>query len=128
MRRLLYTIIAIAGLASVAKAQPVPGTDENIPYLMTFGGDAKTEWGDDNFLQVIFFSVPVDYTQPVYIRVFDPDCGGQIDELNGQKGTVSFLRPQQPERVRNRAVNHRHDQIRGLQWFILCLHFLFWSP
>ena len=35
-------------------AQPVPGADENIPYLMTFGKDSKTEWGDDNFVQIIF--------------------------------------------------------------------------
>lgn len=64
-------------------AQPVPGADENIPYLMTFGKDSQTEWGDDNFVQIIFFSVPSDHTEPIYIRVFDPDCGGEVDELNG---------------------------------------------
>lgn len=87
MKKILYILVAFLGLTTAMKAQPVPGADENIPYLMTFGGDAKTEWGDDNFLQVIFFSVPVDYTQPIYIRVFDPDCGGQHDELNGAFNT-----------------------------------------
>jgi len=75
-------IFPISG-AGKLKGQPVPGTDENIPHLMTFGPEAKPSWGDDDFSQTFFFLVPEDFTQPVFIRVYDPDVGGEIDELNG---------------------------------------------
>jgi hypothetical protein len=66
-----------------AFGQPVPAADENIPYLMTFGPKAETSWGDDDFSQTFFFMVPESYKGAVYIRVFDPDVGGAVDELNG---------------------------------------------
>ncbi|MDP4952339.1 MAG: hypothetical protein NWQ53_01735, partial [Flavobacteriales bacterium] len=62
--------------------QQVPALDENIPFLVTFGKDAKSDWGDDDHSQVFFFSVPHDYHAPVYFRVFDPDCSGELDEKN----------------------------------------------
>lgn len=64
--------------------QPVPGKDENIPFLVTFGKDGKTSWGDDDFNQIFFFTIPRDFKQQFYIRVFDPDCGGQHDEIQGE--------------------------------------------
>ncbi len=65
------------------KAQEVPGPDENIPFLMTFGKDGGiTSWGDDDFSQTFFFAIPKDYKDPFYIRVYDPDIGGKTDELN----------------------------------------------
>jgi len=63
--------------------QPVPGADENIPFLMTFGKACPTSWGDDDFSQTFFFTVPKDYKEPFYIRIFDPEVGGQHDEING---------------------------------------------
>jgi len=66
-----------------AGAQPVPGEAENIPYLITFGGDGETSWGDDDFSQTWFFTIPADFNQPFYIRIFDPDTGGEHDEING---------------------------------------------
>lgn len=70
-------------LTGILSGQPVPAQDENIPHLMTFGPKAETSWGDDDFSQVFFFLVPEDFTNPIFIRVFDPDIGGEIDELNG---------------------------------------------
>jgi len=64
-------------------AQPVPASDENIPYLMTFGPKAETSWGDDDFSQAFFFLIPKGFSQPVYIRIFDPEIGGTIDEADG---------------------------------------------
>jgi len=64
-------------------AQPVPAGDENIPYLMTFGAKAGTSWGDDDFSQTFFFLVPKGFSQPVYIRIYDPDISGTTDELDG---------------------------------------------
>lgn len=83
-----HTLTALMlALSLGAAAQPVPGDDENIPFLMTFGNQSLTEWGDDNFVQIIFFSVPADYKTPLYIRVFDADCGGQNDEARGPWNT-----------------------------------------
>ncbi len=82
MKYIPVSILAVM-LSTGVDAQPVPAGDENIPHLMTFGPKAGTSWGDDDFSQTFFFLVPKSLTQPVYIRVFDPDTGGSIDELNG---------------------------------------------
>ncbi len=70
-------------ILTVTNGQPVPAGDENIPYLMTFGNKAETSWGDDDFSQTFFFLIPETFKEPIFIRVFDPDIGGSIDELNG---------------------------------------------
>jgi hypothetical protein len=86
--KLIYSkliLIFLLGLANISllPAQAVPGKDENIPFLVTFGKYGKTSWGDNDFFQIFFFSVLKDYTKPFYIRVFDPDCGGENDEIQG---------------------------------------------
>lgn len=83
MKNFIVAFVAFFALASAVKAQPVPGIDENIPYLMTFSSKTLTSWGDDNGVQIIFFTVPVEHTKPIYFRVFDPDNGGKNDEQNG---------------------------------------------
>lgn len=85
MQRFLKAFILLTAITCSAelKAQPVPAGDENIPYLVTFGPRSGTSWGDDDFSQTFFFLVPKEYRGPVYIRVYDPDCGGDIDEING---------------------------------------------
>ena len=80
-------IIMLLTVETFVLAQPVPGADENIPNLMTFGADAETSWGDNNFCQIIFFRVPDDVNTPFYIKVFDPDCGGDNDEIQGDWNT-----------------------------------------
>jgi len=50
---------------------------------MNFGGEARTSWGDDDFCQIFFCLIPSSQTEPVYIRVFDPDTGGTLDEVKG---------------------------------------------
>jgi hypothetical protein len=69
-------------------SQSAPAIDENIPYLVTFGGDAKTSWGDDDFCQIFYCIIPPSQTGPVYIRVYDPDTGGDLDELKGEFNTI----------------------------------------
>ena len=89
--RLKYNIIKaifpglILGLSFIPglKGQPVPGKDENIPFLCTFGKDGDTSWGDDDFSQTFFFAIPKDFKGRFYIRVFDPDTGGENDEQKG---------------------------------------------
>lgn len=84
----LLSILSIVVLAlQLGWSQPVPARDENIPYLVTFGGDANTSWGDDDFCQIFFLLVPNNQTKPVYIRVFDPETTGHYDELKGDFNT-----------------------------------------
>ncbi|WBA40399.1 hypothetical protein [Hymenobacter canadensis] len=80
MYRFLFSVffLTISGFSAWAQAVPSPG--ENIASLVTFGAQADPSWGDDDFTQTFFFLVPKQNRQPVYIRVFDPDCGGQLDE------------------------------------------------
>lgn len=66
-----------------AFGQRIPNETENIDYLVTFGKDAPVSWGDDDYTQVFFFFVPSEYTEPIYLRVFDPNIGGEIDEIKG---------------------------------------------
>ena len=51
--------------------------------------EAETSWGDDDFSQAFFFLIPEDYDQPFFIRVFDPDTGGEVDEIAGEWDTRS---------------------------------------
>ncbi len=91
--RYLFLIITflLPAILNPALSQPVPAPDENIPWLVTFGGDACPSWGDDNFTQTFFFLIPEEHTEPVYIRVYNPGIGGRYDELNGYWDTrVNF--------------------------------------
>ncbi len=69
-------------------SQSAPAIDENIPYLVTFGGNSITSWGDDDFCQIFFCVIPPSQSDPVYIRVYDPDTGGDLDEVKGEFNTV----------------------------------------
>ena len=88
--RLCFLFMSIlAGLPpnNPVVAQQAPATDENIPYLVTFGGDANKSWGDDDFCQIFFVKVPENYKDPVYIKIYDPDTGGELDEKKGTYNT-----------------------------------------
>ncbi len=87
MKVWIYIGILIVVVEQLVTAQPVPAGDENIPYLMTFGNKAETSWGDDDFSQTFFFRIPENYKNPFYIRIFDPDTGGEHDEINGEFDT-----------------------------------------
>jgi len=49
--------------------------------LVTYGSSAKTIEGDDDFKQVIFFTIPkTTQSDKLYLRIFDPDVGGAWDQ------------------------------------------------
>lgn len=85
--RLLPIALTMTITHSATVAQPVPPTESNIPFLVTFGPKAGKSYGDDDYSQVFFLSVPVKETAPIYIRVFDPDIGGEHDEIIGTPDT-----------------------------------------
>ncbi|MVN78387.1 hypothetical protein GO988_18810 [Hymenobacter sp. HMF4947] len=89
-----YCLNWLAGLAGLllstvttTKAQAVPNPAERIESLITFGAQAPTNVGDDDFTQTFFFLVPATERRPFYIRVFDPDCGGTLDAKVGEFNT-----------------------------------------
>lgn len=82
IRLLSLAMFALLSL-NLAHGQAVPGKDENIPFLVTFGRNGETSWGDDDFRSIFFFTIPKDYNRQFYIKVFDPDCGGEHDEIQG---------------------------------------------
>ncbi|MGB4293445.1 MAG: hypothetical protein WBJ37_11270 [Bacteroidales bacterium] len=90
-KKLTYNLVTIIiiffCLLANSAAQPVPGEDENISFLVTFGKDGATSWGDDDFSQTWFFAIPKEYKGRFYIRVFDPDTGGEHDEPKGEWDT-----------------------------------------
>jgi hypothetical protein len=101
---LLITAVSIRDIS----AQPVPAWDENVPHLMTFGKEGATSWGDDDFSQTFFFKIPRTHTDPFYIRVFDPDTGGEVDELNGEWNTkMSYS-------IYGGAESYSHEDAKGL--------------
>lgn len=86
--RLLNLLIVIVLISNLRiKAQPVPAAEENIPFLVTFGNKAKSSYGDNDFRQIFYFSIPKEYRKPFYIRVFDPNVGGEHDEIIGDANT-----------------------------------------
>ena len=88
MKRYALIILFILSTGIGLFSQSAPAIDENIPYLINFGGDAKTSWGDDDFCQIFYCIIPPSQTGPVYIRVYDPDTGGDLDELKGEFNTI----------------------------------------
>ncbi len=79
----IVIVIMMSLIAPSLYGQAVPAKDENIEFLMTFGKEGVTSWGDDDFSQTFFFKIPSTYKEPFYIRVYDPDVGGKEDEING---------------------------------------------
>ena len=83
-----WIILFFLNIALDVFAQSAPAVDENINYLVTFGGNSKTGWGDDDFCQIFFCVIPASQNDPVYIRIYDPDTGGDLDEVKGDFNTV----------------------------------------
>lgn len=52
--------------------------------LVTYGPSASTREGDDDFRQIIYFRIPAGYTDSLYLRIFDADCGGEYDSRYGE--------------------------------------------
>lgn len=60
-------------------------------YMVTYGPKAGTIEGDNDFLQVVFFKIPeTGSADRLFLRLFDPDCGGLHDaRYYGKYDTVT---------------------------------------
>ena len=85
--KLILTTLIISCFCINALAQQVPSKSENLDYLVTFGKEADSKHGDDSKKQTLFFLIPSNYSKPIYIRIFDPEVGGKLDEANGNFNT-----------------------------------------
>lgn len=68
---------------------------------VNYGPEQSIREGDDDFYQIFFFRVEEKFTDSLYVRIFDMDCGGDVDlnfgswnttlryELYGGKGAFS---------------------------------------
>ncbi len=75
-----FLLSVLFTLPFTSYSQAIPSEDEKIPYLTTFSKGANISFGDDDYVQIYFFVIPEKSNDPFYIRVFDPDVGGTIDE------------------------------------------------
>ena len=66
--------IVLLGFGWSAAAQA-----QEAPLVVTYGPAASTAEGDPDFREVIFLSVPDGLEDRLYLRVFDPDTGGEHD-------------------------------------------------
>lgn len=89
MKSWRFILITLFLAETILSAQVAPAVEENIPFLVTFGKDADISWGDDDFLQIFFCLIPSDQKEPFYIRVYDPDTGGDYDEAKGSFNTTT---------------------------------------
>lgn len=80
-------LLLLMFISRIVFGQIAPNEIENIDFLVSFGKESQTSWGDDDFVQVYFFSIPENQTQTFYIRIFDPDIGGLWDEPKGEFNT-----------------------------------------
>ncbi len=83
----ILLIISFLTFSQYVNSQSIPTAEENIPYLVTFGSQSETKWGDDDFCETFFVVIPTTQLNPIYIRVYDPDCGGELDEAKGEFDT-----------------------------------------
>ncbi|MDM8552468.1 PKD domain-containing protein [Desulfobacterales bacterium HSG2] len=83
----LLSVLTAILFSARSFGEEIPHPTLNIPYLCTFGNESGVDWGDDDFSQTIFFSVPEKITKPFYISIFDPDVGGKADEIQKKWNT-----------------------------------------
>ena len=60
--------------------------------LVTYGSDAMTIEGDNDFKQIIFFQIPKAVSDPLYLRILDADCGDELDSAHGSFDTETRFR------------------------------------
>jgi hypothetical protein len=84
VKKIFFLILLSLTALRATLAQQMPDEAECMDYLITFGRQSKTSFGDDDFVQILFITVSETHKDPIYIRVFDPDLGGKNDDVKGE--------------------------------------------
>ncbi len=79
MQRLLAHNAILILLVGILLTVGMPAFADEIANFVTYGPQAGTQEGDDDFTQVFYFYVPADVTDSLWLRIYDPDCGGNDD-------------------------------------------------
>ena len=74
-------LVALAALAGADAQAQAPAADEGL--LVVYGRLAASREGDVDHREQIFFSLPADLADRVYLRLFDPEVGGDGDFIYG---------------------------------------------
>lgn len=77
-------LIALLLSVSAGKAQE---SAVDRPLSVVYGPKALAQEGDDDHREEILLSVPADTSDKLYVRVFDPDLGGDHDLVYGKPDT-----------------------------------------
>jgi large repetitive protein len=78
----LFSILLLFAAVNTTVAQQARGL-----FFSVFGESAPPERGDFNHAQVIYLELPESETRPVYLRIFDAEVGGYLDERHGRFNT-----------------------------------------
>lgn len=81
---LLAAAMALLIFSPCVHAQPL---ERAMP--ITFGADASPDQGDNDNRQEILLRVATDEGRTLYLRIFDPDVGGAVDEIMGEWNTAT---------------------------------------
>ncbi|EWY41845.1 hypothetical protein N825_24365 [Skermanella stibiiresistens SB22] len=81
----------LAFLLSIPSALAQEAAPER-PLSVTYGPKALPQEGDDDHREVILLTVPTGITDKLYVRVFDPDLGGDFDLVYGKPDTEARFR------------------------------------
>ncbi len=73
----------LLGVWSVLVSAAIPDN----ALMVTFGPQASSEEGDDDFIQVLLVRVPKGTSGKLYLRLYDPEVGGNVDERFGDWNT-----------------------------------------
>ena len=110
-----FAAVIALGLAGLFPAQVIAQADETQDgLLVVYGVLAPSREGDVDRREQIFFSVPADLKDTIFVRVFDPEVYGAGDFTYGGTGNAStvfrvfggagaFSRADLPERVADGA-------------------------
>ncbi len=77
----LSVMLLLSGL--IIQAQPYPAETMGVSSLATYGNMTRVPCGDNDFLQIVFIRIPEKLDQPFFVRIYDPDCGGEHDIQSG---------------------------------------------
>ncbi len=75
---MIKIVLPLVILISLVFLTPDVSAQEKVHHI-TYGPSAPTREGDNDFLQIIFFSIPEKLKDSLYLRLFDADFGDNLD-------------------------------------------------